>query len=141
MILVDANLLVAAHMKGPRHEAARDWLDDSLWGTAKVGLPWPSLLAFLRLVTNPRIFARPERIEGAWAVVDGWLTCEAAWIPAPTERHAAVFSELLRQTGAGGNHVPDAHLAALALEHGLVLCTLDSGFGRFKGLRCENPLA
>lgn len=140
MILVDANLLVEAHMSGPRNRLAREWLDDQLWGTARVGLPWASLLAFLRLVTNPRIFARPQALGDAWAEVRGWLSCEPAWLPTPTERHAEILGALFVDARAGGNLVPDAHLAALAIEHGLTLCTLDRGFARFKGLRWQNPL-
>lgn len=140
MILVDANLLVEAHMSGPRNRLAREWLDDQLWGTARVGLPWASLLAFLRLVTNPRIFARPQALGDAWAEVRGWLSCEPAWLPTPTERHSEILGALLVDARAGGNLVPDAHLAALAIEHGLTLCTLDRGFARFKGLRWQNPL-
>ena len=140
MILVDANLLVEAHMSGPRNRQAREWLDEQLWGTARVGLPWASLLAFLRLVTNPRIYARPQTLVGAWGEVRGWLSCESAWLPTPTERHAEVLGALFSDARAGGNLVPDAHLAALAIEHGLTLCTLDRGFARFKGLRWHNPL-
>ena len=140
MILVDANLLVEAHMRGPRHAAARAWLDDRLWGTALVALPWPSLLAFLRLVPPARIYERPQTIEAAWRQVQEWLTAEPVWVPAPTERHAEVLARLVAATGTGGNTVPDAHLAALAIEHGLTLCSLDAGFSRFPALRWENPL-
>ena len=104
-----------------------------LWGTWRVGLPWASLLAFLRLVTNPRVFARPEGIAAAWAVIEDWLSCESAWVPTPTERHATVLRDLLLHAGTGGNLVPDAHLAALAIEHGLRLCTLDRGFAASRG--------
>ncbi len=141
MILVDANLLIQAHMEGPDHRDAREWLEGQLWGTAKVGLPWPSLLAFVRLVTNPRIFPTPQSLPGAWRQVTDWLSAEAAWIPAPTDAHAEVLGRLLVSAGRGGNLVPDAHLAALSVEHGLTLCTRDAGFARFKGLRWENPLA
>lgn len=142
MILVDANLLVYAHVDTfPQHERARDWLDACINGPAPVGLPWPSLLAFLRLVTNPRIFQRPEPIADAWQQVCAWLECECAWIPQPTERHSDVLGALLLQAGAAANLVPDAHLASLAIEHGLLLCSADSDFGRFQGLRWENPLA
>lgn len=141
MILVDANLLIAAQTKGPRNAAARAWLEDQLWGTARVGLAWPALLAFLRVVTNPRIFSRPQTTEEAWKQVRDWLTAEVAWNPEPTEAHADVLERLLAVDRGGGNRIADAHLAALAIEHGLVLCTLDAGFSRYPGLRCENPLA
>lgn len=141
MILVDANLLIYAHVRSfPQHEAAREWLDGRLNGQARVGLPWPSLLAFLRLVTNPRVFEQPERMQVAWRQVVDWLNCQCVWIPQPTERHETVLGTLLAAQGIQGNFVPDAHLAALALEHGLTLCTTDGDFARFTGLRWENPL-
>lgn len=141
MILVDANvLLYAVNPADERHSAARDWLDDRLAGPAKVGLPWPSLLAFLRIVTHPRVFEPPATVGAAWAVVTGWLNADTAWVPAPTERHAEVLERMLAQT-SGADLVPDAHLAALAVEHGLVLCSTDRDFARFEGLRWEDPLA
>ncbi len=124
-----------------QHERARLWLDGRLNGTARVGLPWPSLLAFLRLVTNPRIFERPASTRAAWQQVQNWLDCEAAWIPEPTDRHREVLGGLLTGAAVRANLVPDAHLAALAVEHGLVLASTDGDFARFPGLRFENPLA
>lgn len=141
MILVDANLLVYANdVAAPKHDKARVWLDERLNGSAKVGLPWASLLAFLRIVTNQRIFPRASTMEAAWAVVRAWLGSEATWIPLPTERHSEVLEQMLLSGGGVGNLVPDAHLAALAIEHGLVLCSADRDFTRFPGLRFENPL-
>lgn len=141
MILVDANLLVYAHVASlPRHERARDWLDQQLNGRAPVGLPWPSLLAFLRLVTNPRVFERPEPIVEAWRQALAWLDCETAWIPQPTDRHAELLGDFIALSGVQANLVPDAHLAALAMEHGLTLCSTDGDFARFPGLRWMNPL-
>ncbi len=141
MILIDANLLLYAHVGTFReHERAHAWLDERLNGTSRVGLPWPSLLAFLRLVTNPRIFERPEAVADAWEQIENWLGCETAWIPQPTERHAQILSSLLRSTDAHGNLIPDAQLAALALEHGLTLCSTDGDFARFPGLQWTNPL-
>ena len=142
MIVVDANLLVYAHVSDlKQHERARRWLDDSLNGSTRVGLPWSSLLAFLRVVTSTRIFARPEPIESAWRQVEEWLSAKPAWVPTPTERHAEVLGELIRAGGIEGNLVPDAHLAALAIEHGLTLYSTDADFARFHDLRWENPLA
>lgn len=142
MILVDANLLIYAHVSSfARHRAARDWLDGALNGGGPVGLPWPSLLAFLRVVTNPRILERPVPIADAWKQVHDWLACEPVWTPLPTERHAARLGDLLAEPGVQGNLVPDAHLAALALEHGLILCSTDGDFARFPRLRWLNPLA
>jgi len=141
MILVDANLLVYAHVSSLRqHEAARAWLDGRLSGAAPVGLPWVSLLAFVRLVSNPRVFERPLTVAEGWAQVVGWLSCPSAWIPEPTERHAELLGGLLCAPGLRANHVPDAHLAALAMEHGLVVCSTDGDFARFTGVRWENPI-
>jgi toxin-antitoxin system PIN domain toxin len=141
MILVDANLLVYAKVLGfPQHEPARRWLDDRLNGVERVGLPWPSLLAFLRLVTNPRVFERPLAPREAWSQVVEWLAQPTVWVPQPTERHHLVLGDLLSTTNVTANLVPDAHLAALAIEHGLVLCSSDGDFARFHGLRWENPL-
>jgi hypothetical protein len=142
LILVDANILVYARVNSlPQHEAARDWLDRQLSGSYRIGFPWASLLAFLRLVTNSRIFERPDTMDGAWNQVRAWLTCEAAWVPAPTENHTEVLGRLLALPGVRGNLVPDAHLAALAIEHGLTVCSTDGDFARFPGLSWRDPLA
>lgn len=142
MILVDANLLVYAHVEDqPEHEVAHAWLDDELNKGTKVGLPWPSLLAFVRLVSNPRIFARPESVGDGWQQVQAWLDVPGVWVPQPTSRHRGVLDRLLRAPGMKAELVPDAHLAALALEHGLTLCSTDGDFARFSDLRWHNPLA
>lgn len=142
MILVDANVLVHAHVSSlSGHERARAWLDERLGGSTRVGLPWESLLAFVRLVSNPRVFERPLTVAQGWAQVESWLSCAPVWIPEPTERHAQVLGALLRAPGLRANHVPDAHLAALAVEHGLVVCSTDGDFARFPGVRWENPLS
>lgn len=141
MILVDANLLIYAGVAGQAdHEAARRWLGEEFAAGHRVGLPWPSLLAFLRVVTNPRLYERPATIEEALCVVEGWLSMPTAWVPGPTERHGEILARLLRLVNGLGNIVPDAHLAAVAIEHGLELCSTDSDFARFEGLRWRNPL-
>ncbi len=143
MILIDVNLLIYAHVQAsPEHEAARTWLDHQLNGAvARVGLPWYSLLGFLRIVTNPRMTAPAESIAGALAQMKAWLDCENAWIPEPSERHISILAEILLRANRGGKLVSDAHLAALAIEHGLTLCSADNDFARFAGLRWINPLA
>jgi hypothetical protein len=141
MILVDANLLVYAHVRSmPQHLTAKTWLDGEINRGGRVGLPWPSLLGFLRLVTNPRVFLRPETLEMAWRTAGSWLDNANVWIPVPTERHRELVTRLLPATAGRPNLVPDAHLAALALEHGLTLCSADGDFARFPGLRWQNPL-
>lgn len=142
MILVDANLLVYARVGSlPQHAAAREWLDSRLNDTPRVGLPWASLLTFVRLVSSRRIFERAERVTEAWRQVERWLRLESVWIPAPTARHAELLGGLLGDVGERADLVPDAHLAALAMEHGLELCSTDGDFARFSGLRWSNPLA
>lgn len=141
MILVDANLLVYAHVaEFAQHERAREWLEEQLGGTRRVGLAWSSLLAFVRLVSNPRVFPEAESIPDAWAQAARWLDARPAWTPEPTDRHRDVLGECLSVTGLAAKDVPDAYLAALALQHGLRLATSDSGFARFPGLTWFDPL-
>jgi toxin-antitoxin system PIN domain toxin len=142
VILVDANLLLyAANQAAPEHPRARSWLDDRLNGATRVGLPWPSLLAFVRLATNPVVVRDPASVGGAWRQVEEWLGCEPAWTPLPGSEHPAILGRLFELPGMTSRLVPDAHLAALAIEHGLTLCSTDGDFSRFPGLSWENPLA
>jgi uncharacterized protein len=142
VILVDANLLVyAANHAAPEHARARAWLDDRLNGTARVGLPWPSLLAFIRLTTNPLVVREPVSFPSAWGQVREWFACESAWIPMPGTEHPAILRRLLESPGMTSRLIPDAHLAALAIEHGVTVCSTDGDFARFAGLGWENPLA
>lgn len=142
MILVDANLLVyAANRDASEHEMARAWLDVRLNGTVRVGLPWASLLAFVRLVSNPTVVRYPVTPRDAWAQVEAWLSCDPVWTPLPTPRHAEVLGPLLGLPLLTSRLVPDADLAALAIEHGLTLCSSDGDFARFPALKWENPLA
>jgi toxin-antitoxin system PIN domain toxin len=141
VILVDANLLVYASVRTfAQHNSARQWLDERLNGSTPVGLPWIALLGFLRVTTNPRIFKQPLRMSLAWEQVEAWLACETAWTPEPTSRHRDILGQLLALPGLRGNLVPDAHLAALAIEHGLTLCSTDGDFAQFSELRWANPL-
>jgi uncharacterized protein len=142
VILVDVNLLVYATISTSlQHATARKWLDSQFAGPGPVGLPWSSLLGYLRLVTNSRVFAPPVPMPVAWQRVTAWLGNDIAWIPQPTERHSEILGELLTSGVVQGNLVSDAHLAALAIEHGLTLCSTDSDFARFPRLRWLNPLA
>ena len=141
MILVDANLLVYAANRGaPEHDTARAWLDDRLNGTVRIGLPWASLLAFVRLVSNPAVVRHPVSPGAAWTQIEEWLACDCVWTPEPTSRHADVLGALLHLPLMTSRLVPDADLAALAIEHGLTLCSSDGDFARFPGLKWENPL-
>jgi hypothetical protein len=141
MILVDANLLLYAKIQDyHQHQRARQWLDQVLSEPARVGLPWQSILAFLRISTNARLFPRPLAISEAWRQIVEWLSLPQVWIPTPGDRHQDVFAELLQDNAVMAGLVMDAHLAALALEHGLLLCSTDGDFARFSHLRWLNPL-
>ncbi|MDX2171008.1 MAG: TA system VapC family ribonuclease toxin [Deltaproteobacteria bacterium] len=142
MILVDANLLLYATISDfEQHAAARDWLDARLNAPARVGLPWPSLLAFVRISTNARVFPRPLAVSVAWRRVTTWLDLPNVWTPEPTERHRELLDAFLTGPAGSSKLVSDAHLAAIAVSHGLLLCSTDGDFARFRPLRWENPLA
>ena len=142
MILVDANLLLyAVNRSAPEHEIARSWLDEQLSGSARVGLPWPSLLAFVRLATNPLVVRQPASVHVAWNQVRQWIGAGPVWIPMPTDRHAELAGAFFKEKWMTSRLVPDAHLAALAIEHGLTLCSTDGDFAKFPSLSWKNPLA
>lgn len=140
MILLDANLLIYAHSRSTaQHAAASIWLDEKLNGVERVGMPWPSLLAFMRILSNPRAVPKPSSVGELWRQVESWLQLESVWIPAPQERHPEILGALLPYADSS-QLLPDAHLAALAIEYNLTLCSTDGDFARFPGLRWENPL-
>lgn len=142
MILIDANVLLYARLTAyPEHKAAHAWLDEQLNGRTGVGLPWESLLAFARLSTNPRLFDRPLPMDVAWQQVRQWLALPSTWCPRPTDGHAETLSRLVLGKGVTSKLLMDAHLAAIAIDHRLVLCSADRDFRRFGGLRVENPVA
>lgn len=141
MILVDANLLLyAQNSQGPYHEAARQWWDTQLSGTSAVCLCWTVLSAFIRISTNRRVFEHPLSLEDAIKCVQGWLDQPCVRLIQAAERHWQLFQELLEAGQAVGNLVTDAHLAALSIEHGCVLCSTDVDFARFPKIKWKNPL-
>jgi toxin-antitoxin system PIN domain toxin len=141
-VIVDANILLyAVDSRSVFHEPARNWLEDALNGPVRIGLPWASLTAFLRIATHLRATPRPLAPREAWEMADGWLEAEPAWIPEPTSRHAEVLRGLVVGGDIRGNLIPDAHLAALAIEHGVGVCSADSDFARFPQIRWINPVA
>lgn len=140
LILLDANLLIYAHTpESPRREAASNWLEQVLNGSAKVGLPWPTLLAFVRLMGNPSVVSKPVPLNQAWGQAKTWLELPQTWIPLPTDRHPQIIGQLIDEESKP-DLAADAHLAALAIEHGLTVCSTDSDFARFRNVRWENPL-
>jgi toxin-antitoxin system PIN domain toxin len=105
-----------------------------------VRFAWVTLLAFLRIGTHSRVFAQPLSVAEATEIVDSWLVLPQVGILDPGERHWAILGQLLASAQARGNLVTDAHLAALALEHGATLVSTDRDFARFDGLQFMNPL-
>ena len=142
MILVDANvLLYAEDQLSPHHGAARAWWDAELSGNSPVCLCWTVLGAFIRIGTNPRVFEHPLSLDQALSRIQSWKDQPCTRIVGPTERHWMVFQKMLREGQAVANLVTDAHLAALAVEHGCELISTDSDFSRFSGIRWRNPLS
>jgi toxin-antitoxin system PIN domain toxin len=140
-VILDANLLLyARNSADPRHERAAAVVQDALNGPQRAGLPWQSLTAFLRIATHPRVFPRPLTAAAAAEQVEQWLAAPSAWVPVPTPRHGEVFLELVRDLRVTGALVSDAHLAALALEHGVAVWSTDADFARFSGLTWTDPL-
>ena len=142
MKVVDLNLLLyAVNRDSPRHEDAKAWLDTTLSGDETVALPWVVLLGFLRIATNRHVLPRAITIDQAVSVVDSWLAQPAVVALSPGDEHWSILNALLTEAGSAGNLTTDAHLAALAIEHGAELCSTDADFARFPRLRWVNPLA
>ena len=141
MILVDANILIyAIDQSAPHHARARRWLEETLSGDTRVGLPWIVILAFIRLTTRPGVVRNPLLPDQALAFVDSWLQQPYVTAVGPGEHHWPIVSGLLRASGTAGNLTSDAHVAALALEHGATVVSADSDFARFSGVTHLNPL-
>jgi toxin-antitoxin system PIN domain toxin len=140
--LSDVNLLLYAYdTSSAQHARARAWLEERLSAVEAFGFAWATVLAFVRLVTNPRVFESPLRVEESLDIVAAWLAAPCATVLHPGPRHTVVLRQLLEPLGTAGNLTTDAHLAALALEHDAELCSADADFSRFPGLRWSNPLA
>jgi uncharacterized protein len=141
MILVDANLLLyASDTASVRHEAARRWLETTLSEPEPVGLAWVALLAFLRVGTNPRLRRDALSLAEATSIVADWLERPMVTLLNPGERHWEILRDLVIKGQAFGSLIMDAHLAALAIEHGATLATSDRDFARFPGLHILYPL-
>jgi len=141
-VLVDANILLyAVDEASPFHQRARTWLSDQLNGPRRVGFPWHSLVAFVRISTHERASAHPLTPGHAADFIEDWLEPEIAWIPREGAGHARILADLITRYQLRGNIVSDAHLAALAIEHGLEVCLNDSDFARFSEVRWINPVA
>ena len=140
MKVPDANVLIyAVNSSAPQHRAARGWLDDALAGSESVAFAWVALLAFLRITTKAALLPHPLRTETALDIIEGWLNQPPAQIAQPGARHLEIMRSLLVDAGTAGNLTTDAHLAALALEHGAELWTFDNDFRRFAGVVVRTP--
>jgi toxin-antitoxin system PIN domain toxin len=140
MNLVDANVLIyATNASDPKHDPSREWLERALNESATVGFPWVALLAWLRLTTKVGLFPDPLDVGAALTVMRSWLARPASVVVHPTARHLDVLAGLLVESGTGGNLTTDAHLAALAIEHGATVVTWDGDFDRFVGVRWQRP--
>lgn len=141
-MLLDANILLyAVDSRSRHHEAASEWLTAALRGDRLVALPWQTLGAFVRIITHPRATESPLTGGEAWTFVHDWLAVPGCWIPAPTGRTARTLGTLIERYGLSGNAIPDAQLAALAIEHGVSVVSNDSDFARFPEIAWETPLA
>lgn len=142
MILLDVNILIyAVNQDSPLYQSAKRWLEAAISGSETVALSWNGLLAFLRLTTRAGLFRNPMPVETAFDLVDAWLAQPSVTVLQPGPRHSRVLRDLLLPMGTGGNLTSDAHLAALAIEHGAELCSSDADFARFPNLKWRNPLA
>ena len=140
MILTDVNVLVQAFRKDlPEHELYRDWLELLINGLEVYAQSDLVLSGFLRVVTHPRAFRTPSTIEEAMEFATAVRDHPNCVVVAPAERHWAIFQELCRRAKARGNLVPDAYLAALAIESGCEWVTSDRDYARFPGLRWRHP--
>ena len=142
MIIPDANLLLYAYnASANEHARAREWWEDALQAVETVGLTWQTITAFIRIGTNPRAFAQPYTASEATEIVSAWLEQPNVSLASPGARHWEILRRLLVAGQISGSLVMDAHLAALAIEHGAVLASTDRDFTRFTGLRLVDPLA
>lgn len=141
-MLVDANILLyAVDEASPFHARAHAWLEGALNGTRRVGIPWSSLTAFVRIATHPRASDHPLRPAEAWDHVEAWLEAPTTWVPAPGHAHREILGRLVRDLDLRANLVSDAVVAALCIEHGLQMISADSDFARFTELDWSNPIA
>lgn len=142
MKVIDLNLLLhAVNRDSPRHADAKTWLEEAMSGEERIALAWIVLLGFIRLTTSPRVLEHPLSVDDALRSVDAWLSQPSVSPLEPGDSHWSILRDLLLEAGAAGNLTTDAHLAALAIEHGAELCSTDADFARFKRLRWTNPLS
>lgn len=141
-MLVDANILLyAADAQSRFHESARTWIEAALNGPRRVGIPWVSLHAFVRIATNPRALRDPLAPAEAWELVEDWLAAPSTWVPAPGPGHREILGRLIRDLELRAGMITDAALAAICVEHGLQIVSADTDFARFREISWINPVA
>ena len=140
-MIVDANvLLYATNEEAPPHSTARRWLTEALSGEQRIGIPWQSIGAFARISTHPRVFHRPLSPTEVEENIDAWFASDVVWIPPTTVHSVRIYNRRAERHHITGNLVPDAQLAALAIEHGVAVVSFDSDFARFPEVAWVNPL-
>jgi toxin-antitoxin system PIN domain toxin len=140
--VVDLNLLLyAVNRDSPHHSQAKAWLQEAMSGDERIALAWTVLLGFIRLTTSPKVLEHPLSVDDSLRTVDAWFSQPSVSPLEPGDSHWTILRDLLLETGSAGNLTTDAHLAALAIEHGAELCSTDADFGRFQRLRWTNPLS
>jgi len=140
-VLLDANvLLYAVDEESPFHGLARPWLENALNGDRRVGIPWQSLVAFLRIATHPRALRQPLSPAAAWSTIEAWLDAPVTWVPVPGRRHREILGRLVAEHDLRANLVPDAVLAALCIEYGMQIVSADTDFARFSEVPWLNPV-
>jgi toxin-antitoxin system PIN domain toxin len=138
--LPDVNVLVYAHREdSPLHAVCRDWVLDTLRSDQAFGISESVLASVVRIVTHPRVFKQPSRLDVALAFVAGLAGQPHAVRVAPGPRHWDIFTRLCRDADARGNLIADAYLAAVAIESGCEWITTDGDFARFPGLKWRRP--
>ncbi len=141
MITPDANIILYAYNEdAPKHAQAKEWLEEQLSSPVSFGLSWQVITAFLRISTNPRAFPQPFNLQEAIEIVDEWLEHPSIFILTQTENHWTIFQNLIIEGQTKAALMMNAHLAALAIEHGATLATTDSGFSKFSRLNTINSL-
>jgi uncharacterized protein len=141
MMLTDVNILIYAYdINFKYHTEIKTWFEEKLTSEESIYLCWQSISGFLRITTNPKIFPIPMSGEKSMAKVNEWLERPNVSILVQTAKHWSIFERLLVETKIVGPKTMDAHLAALAIEHGVTLATTDRDFMAFKGLKTLNPL-
>jgi toxin-antitoxin system PIN domain toxin len=139
-MLIDASILLyAVDSTSPHQSKTARWLSEQLSGDKRVGFPWQSIVAFVRIATHPRAAWQPLTPDQAWSYVSEWLAAPVAWVPTPTEQHGRILGGLITDHQLRGNVVADAELAALAIEHGLTICSADTDFARFREVVWLDP--